>query len=120
MTAAFVANLAIVILPICCLALLVAVGFQLDLGEPECAGPALYRNITARYEQEQRDAGRHAEIQAARRARHERRVEDDEWKFNTQDWDAKVLAFLAEALEPEPVRRSVFGTPEVADEWVRT
>ena len=118
MTAAFVTNLAIVVLPICCLALLAVIAVQLDLGQPEHAGPKLYRNITARHEQDARAADVHAEIQAQRRARHERHEADGEWKFKTVEWDAQFLSWLLATQEPEkPVARSVFGTPEMADVW---
>ena len=118
MIAALITNLAIVVLPICCLALLVAIGIQLDFGEPEYAGPRLYRNVMSRQEQEQRDADRHAEIQAQRRARHERHEADEDWKFNTEEWNAKLLDFLDEPVGPLVPKRSMFGTPEVVDEWV--
>ncbi len=116
MTATFVSELAVMVLCVCCLTLLVAIGVQLDFGQPEHAGPTMYRNVMARHEQEQRNL--HAEIQARRRARRERHVDDDGWKFNTLDFDARFASWVREFERQEPVSRSVFGTPETADEWV--
>lgn len=114
MTAALITNLAIVILPICCLALLAAIGIQLDFGQPEHAPPTFkpgYVVPSQRAEWAADFAAVREEI-AAEQPNHIGRPPmnlhtsgkaHDDWKFNTAEWEGFRDSFFEDQSDDQAV-----------------
>lgn len=107
MTTEFAANLAAVVLPIACLGLLLAIGMLLDFGATESvdldmpAGGARHRAAPSSQRAEWAEDFKavRAEIARQKAARRERHEADEDWTFNTKEWNRKLMDFCGQPTE---------------------